>query len=78
MSLKGRWEEMPGAVPDEVLEQFVVAGTYDEIVGKIKARFGGICTRVGFSIPTRTPADEERLQAMIRELQTEREPAAAR
>jgi probable F420-dependent oxidoreductase len=73
MSLKGQWDQMPAAVPDDVLEQFVIAGTYDEIVGKIKERFGGICTRVGFSIPTRTPDDEERLKAMIRELQ---EPAA--
>jgi probable F420-dependent oxidoreductase len=73
MSLKGQWDQMPGAVPDDVLEQFVIAGTYDEIVGKIKERFAGICTRVGFSIPTRTPEDEERLRAMIRELQ---EPAA--
>jgi probable F420-dependent oxidoreductase len=78
MSLKGQWEQMPGAVPDDVLEQFVVAGTYDEIVPKIKARFGGICTRIGFSIPIRTPEDEERLKSMIRELQEEREPAVAR
>jgi len=78
MSLKGQWEQMPGAVPDDVLEQFVVAGTYDEIVQKIKDRFGGICTRVGFSIPMRSPEDEERLKVMVRELQEEREPAAAR
>jgi probable F420-dependent oxidoreductase len=78
MSLKGQWQQMPAAVPDDVLEQFVVAGTYDTIVRQIKERFGGICTRVGFSIPLRTPEDEERLRAMIRELQEEREPAAAR
>ena len=78
MSLKNQWEAMPGTVPDDVLEQFVVAGTYDEIVGKIKERFSGICTRIGFSIPVRTPADEERLREMIRELQEAREPATAR
>lgn len=78
MSLKGRWDEMPAAVPDDVLEQFVVAGTYDEIVDKIKARFGGICTRVSLGIPIRTPEDEERLTAMIRALQTEDAPAASR
>jgi probable F420-dependent oxidoreductase len=69
MSLKGQWDRMPAVVPDEVLEAFVVAGTYDEIVPRIKQRFGGICTRVGFSIPLRTPGDEERLTSMIRELQ---------
>lgn len=78
MSLKGQWEAMPAQVPDDVLEQFVVAATYDEIVPKLKARYGGICTRVGLSIPLRTPEDEERLKAMIKELQTEGQPAAAR
>jgi probable F420-dependent oxidoreductase len=78
MSLKGQWEQMPGAVPDDVLDAFVIAGTYDEIVQKIKDRFEGICTRVGLSMPTRTPEDEERLKSMIRELQASREPAAAR
>jgi probable F420-dependent oxidoreductase len=78
MSLKGQWDAMPAAVPDDVLEQFVIAGTYDEIVQKIKDRFTGICTRIGFSIPIRTPEDEERLKVMIRQLQEERTPAAAR
>jgi probable F420-dependent oxidoreductase len=78
MSLKGQWEAMPAAVPDDVLEQFVIAGTYDEIVGKIKARFNGICTRVGLSIPLRTPEDEERLKGMIRALQAAPEAVAAR
>ncbi|HEY8489469.1 MAG TPA: TIGR03617 family F420-dependent LLM class oxidoreductase [Dehalococcoidia bacterium] len=78
LSIQGKWDEMPKQVPDDVLEAFVVMGTYDEIVPKIKARFGGICTRIGFSIPLRTPEDEERLKAMIRELQAEPEPAGAR
>ncbi|MGI8550722.1 MAG: TIGR03617 family F420-dependent LLM class oxidoreductase [Dehalococcoidia bacterium] len=75
MSLKGQWDAMPAAVPDEVLEQFVVAGTYDQIVERIKQRFGGICTRVGLSIPIHTPEDEERLTSMIAELQKSNEPA---
>src|SRR5829696_4711565 len=78
MSLKGQWEQMPAAVPDEVLEQFVIAGTYDEIVDRIKGRFAGICTRVSLSIPIRSPDDEERLRAMIRQLQEERETAPTR
>lgn len=68
MSLKGQWDQMPAAVPDDVLDQFVVSGTYDQIVGRIKERFGGICSRVSLSIPLRTPDDEARLKAMIAEL----------
>jgi hypothetical protein len=69
---------MPAAVPDDVLEQFVIAGTYDEIVDRIKERFAGVCTRVSLGIPVRTPEDEERLRAMIKALQDEREPSVTR
>jgi probable F420-dependent oxidoreductase len=78
MSLKGQWAEMPNAVPDDVLDEFCVAGTYDEIVQRIRDRYEGICTRVSFSIPTPDPAEEERLRAMIHELQAVKAPAAAR
>jgi probable F420-dependent oxidoreductase len=78
MSLKGQWDAMPGQVPDDVLEQFVVAGTYDEIVGKIKARFGGICTRISLSLPATTAEEREQTRRILRDLQTEAEPAGAR
>lgn len=78
MSLKGQWAAMPAAVPDDVLEHFVVAGTYDEIVQRIKQRFSGICTRVSLALPARTPEEQERAQAMLRELHAEGAPAAAR
>ena len=68
MSLKGMWGEMPKAVPDDVLEQFVIMGTHDQIVGRIRERFGGICTRIGFSIPTNTPEEEEVATTLIKEL----------
>jgi probable F420-dependent oxidoreductase len=76
MSLKGQWAEMPNAVPDDVLEQFVVAGTYDEIVPKLLERFGGICTRISLGLPTRTPEEQERARELVQALQ--REPAGQR
>lgn len=77
MSLKGQWDKMPAAVPDDVLEHFVVAGTHDEIVKKIKARYAGVSTRVGLQIPLNTPEDEERLKAMLQELHAEQTPVGA-
>ena len=52
----------------DMLEQFALIGTYDEIVKKIKARSAGVIDRVTFAITTRTPDDEERLKQMIKEL----------
>lgn len=78
MSLKGQWDQMPKTVPDDVLEHFVVAGTYDQIVGRIKERFDGVCNRVSLSLPVRSPADEERLKAMLAELHQTGQPVAVR
>jgi probable F420-dependent oxidoreductase len=77
MSLKGQWDQMPAAVPDDVLDQFVVAGTYDEIVPRIKERFGGICTRIGLGLPLRTPEDQERARHLIAQLHAIDAPVAA-
>lgn len=70
MSLKGMWDKMPAEVPDDVLDAFTIAGTYDEIVDRIKDRFGGICTRIGLSLPLETPDDEERAAQMVKQLQS--------
>ena len=69
MSVDGQWAEMPGEITDEMLETFAVTGTYDEIVDKIKARFGSFADSTTFSIPVRSPEDEERLRGMVASLQ---------
>ena len=69
MSVDGKWAEMSGEITDEMLEIFAVTGNYDQIVGKIKDRFGSYADSVTFSIPVRSPEDEERLKAMVKSLQ---------
>jgi probable F420-dependent oxidoreductase len=68
LSLEGKWDIMPDEITDEMLEEFAVIGTHDDIIPRIKTRFGGIVDRIGFSIPVRTPEDAERLKHMIQEL----------
>ncbi|OGO53273.1 MAG: hypothetical protein A2148_09095 [Chloroflexi bacterium RBG_16_68_14] len=69
LSLEGKWQEMATKITEDMLEQFAITGTYDEIVPKIKEKCAGVIDRITFGIPTRTPEDEERLKAMIKELQ---------
>lgn len=68
LSLAGKWQEMPTRITDEMLEEFAVVGTYDEIVPKIKEKCAGLIDRVGFAISVRFPEDEERLKSLIKEL----------
>jgi alkanesulfonate monooxygenase SsuD/methylene tetrahydromethanopterin reductase-like flavin-dependent oxidoreductase (luciferase family) len=60
---------MATRITDDMLDEFAVIGTYDEIIPKIKERSAGVIDRVNFQIPVRSPEDEERLKSMIKELQ---------
>ncbi|MCI0439413.1 MAG: TIGR03617 family F420-dependent LLM class oxidoreductase [Chloroflexi bacterium] len=69
MSVDGRWREMGREITDVMLEAFAVIGDYDEIVNRIKARYGSYASSIGFSIPVNNGEDEELLRDMIRRLQ---------
>lgn len=69
LSIQRRWEEMPGHISDEMVEDFSVVATHDELAQKIKERYGDIATNIEFAIPVHTPDDWHRLKQLIRELQ---------
>lgn len=46
LSIAGRWSDMAGLVPDEVLEEFVVEAGRDDLPEAIKAKYRGILDRV--------------------------------
>ena len=69
MSVNGQWDVMGDEITDEMLDQFAVIGTYDDIIPKLKASYSDYATSMGFTIPIRGPGDEERLKDMIKELQ---------
>ncbi|MXY20335.1 MAG: TIGR03617 family F420-dependent LLM class oxidoreductase [Dehalococcoidia bacterium] len=70
MSVDNRWPEMPNQITDDMLETFAVVGTHDQIVSKLKETHGDYATSISFDFPTSTPEDEERLAAMVAQLQT--------
>ena len=69
LAAAGKWGEMAQQISDEMLDQFAVIGTYDEIAARIKERWSGIVNRIAFAVPIRNQGDKERLKALIRELQ---------
>ena len=46
LAREGKWEEMGDHVTDEMLDEYTVVGTPEEVPGKLKARFGGVTQRV--------------------------------
>ena len=69
LAAEGRWLEMGREISDEMLDQFAVYGTYDQIAARIKERWGGIVNRTGFFMPVRHEGDKERLREIIRQIQ---------
>ena len=77
LSRAQRWEELPGLISDEVLHQFAVIGTYDEVGHKLTERFGKVVTNSEFSIPVRNDGERESLAGIVRQVQAD-SPDAAR
>ncbi|MHB8645109.1 MAG: TIGR03617 family F420-dependent LLM class oxidoreductase [Thermomicrobiales bacterium] len=55
-----RWSDLATVVPDAVLDEFCVSGTYDTIISGIKARSEGWVDCVGFPLPAdpAAPSDD--------------------
>ncbi len=46
MSRAGQWREMGELVTDEMMEQYAVIGRPDDVVRKLRERFGGLVDRI--------------------------------
>ena len=68
MSIDGDWENMGSCITDEILNQFAVIGTYDEIANKIKSKYGNNIDSVWFPIEVNNSKDEDVLKSVVAEL----------
>lgn len=51
LAKQGRWDEMAGLVPDDVLHELAAVGTPEEAGRKLAAKYGGIAERVTLDMP---------------------------
>jgi probable F420-dependent oxidoreductase len=72
LSHQQRWDEMEQFVTDEMVETIAVVAPHDRLAEAVHARYGGICSRVEFSIPVDSPDSAEMLQDMVRTIQQPR------
>jgi probable F420-dependent oxidoreductase len=57
MTREGQWKQMAAQIPDEMLEEFGVYATYDELPTAIEKRFGGISDTVELTMEGETDLD---------------------
>ena len=65
-----QWEELPKLIDDDVLHQFVVAGTYDTIGARLLDRYADLVTDIEFSIAVRDESDTETLRELAALIQS--------
>ncbi len=51
LAARGRWAEMPNLITDEMLETFVIIGSWNDIAAKLHAKYDGLLDRVGLYRP---------------------------
>ena len=68
MSIDGEWNKMGAEITDEMLGNFAVVGTHDQIADEIKSTYGRYASSVSFSIPVNTDEDEDVLRNIIKDL----------
>lgn len=69
MSVQGKWKEMPNLITDEMVEEFAVVATYDNVVEKMRERYGGIVNCIDFSDTAKSVEDEDLVRHLVKELQ---------
>lgn len=62
------WEKMHELITDDMVNEFAVVATYDELVPKIKQRWEGVCTTL--KLPYHLPVPREQMQALIAEMRS--------
>ena len=77
LSLQGKWDEMKKVIPEDVLHVFAQTSTYDKLP-QFLSEHREYASQVGFGMPTSTPAERERFEHVLSEVQKVKTPGVPR
>jgi probable F420-dependent oxidoreductase len=66
-SLDGDWKGMARLIPDEMLYEVAVSGTYETIGKKLREKYAGLLDRISLYQPYETKADDQQLSRFVSE-----------
>ena len=67
-AVEGKWQELPHCITDEMLEEWAVVATYDDLVPRFRERCGETYSTVLFDFPPALRRDEARVREIMQGL----------
>lgn len=71
LSREGRWRDMPGRISDDMLEEWAIVGTRDELVGRLRERCAGVFSTVLLDLPPELRSDDHWVRETVDALHQE-------
>lgn len=65
LTREGRWKEMASVLTDEILDEFLVCGRFDQLPEALATRFGGLVQRITLTVPPREEHDAANASAIV-------------
>ncbi len=65
---QNKWDDLPTVVPDDVLDEFCISGTYEDIGRLIGDRIGGLVDTIGFPLPENLDRPSDRYMSAIEQI----------
>ncbi len=69
LSRTGGWKEMPNQISDEMLDEWAIVGTQDELVKRVRERCTGVFSTILLDLSPELRRDEDWLQETVEALQ---------
>jgi len=74
LSREGKWGEMASVISDDMLEQWAVIATYDQLAATLTARCRGLFATILLDLPARLLADDRATRAIVEQLHNDAQP----
>lgn len=68
LTRKNQWQQMAELITEEMLDELLISGTYDQLASRIKSLYQGLCNTINIPMPEDT-ADDPFVAELITELQ---------
>jgi len=68
LSRAGKWQELPKLVTDDMLAEWAIIATYDQLADEVRKRCDGIYSTVLLDLPGALARDEDRVRSLVEDL----------